>query len=147
MEKKKYLEKTILLVWIIIKLHLIKIRPRCPCCGSRLNENAIDREIDFDDGRDILEQDIGGRGNVSNLGDSTFADNLDIAQYFLDNVNLAKKYLEGILGVQDDTDDTKDITSEDDEDDTTEDDTTEDDTTEDDTTEDDTTEDDTTEDE
>jgi len=120
---------------------LIKIRPRCPCCGSRLNENAIDREIDFDDGRDILEQDIGGRGNVSNLGDSTFADNLDIAQYFLDNVNLAKKYLEGILGVQDDTDDTKDITSEDDEDDTTEDDTTEDDTTEDDTTEDDTTED------
>jgi hypothetical protein len=128
-------------------LPLIKTRPRCPCCGSRLNENAINREIDFDDGRDILEQDIGGRGNVSNLGEYTFADNLDIAQYFLDNVNLAKKYLEGILGVQDDTDDTKDITSEDDEDDTTEDDTTEDDTTEDDTTEDDTTEDDTTEDE
>jgi len=45
-------------------------------------------------------QDIGGRGNVSNLGESTFADNLDIAQYFLDNVNLAKKYLEGILGVK-----------------------------------------------
>ena len=79
---------------------MIKIRPRCPCCGSRLNENAIDREIDFDDGRDILEQDIGGRGNVSNLGEYTFADNLDIAQYFLDNVNLAKKYLEGILGVK-----------------------------------------------
>jgi len=42
---------------------------------------------------DILEQDIGGRGNVSNLGESTFADNLDIAQYFLDNVNLAKNTL------------------------------------------------------
>jgi hypothetical protein len=49
---------------------------------------------------DILEQDIGGRGNVSNLGESTFADNLDITQYFLDNVNLAKKYLEDILGVK-----------------------------------------------
>jgi hypothetical protein len=42
---------------------------------------------------DILEQDIGGRGNVSNLGESTVADNLDIAQYFLDNVNLAKNTL------------------------------------------------------
>ena len=49
---------------------------------------------------DILEQDIGGRENVSNLGESTVADNLDIAQYFLDNVNLAKKYLEDILGVK-----------------------------------------------
>ena len=113
-----------------ITSHLIKTRPRCPCCGTRLNENAIDRVIDFDDGKDVMEQDIGGRGNVSNLGESTFAGYPEIAQYFLDNVNLAKKYLEEILGVQDDT-----------EDDATEDDATEDDATEDDATEDDATED------
>ena len=85
---------------------MIKTRPRCSCCGSRLNEGAINREVDFDDGRDILEQDTGGRWNVLNLGESTFAGYLDIAQYFLDNVNLAKKYLEEILDVNDQANDT-----------------------------------------
>ena len=44
---------------------MLKTRARCPCCGFRLNENALDREIDFTDGRDVIEQDIGGRGNIS----------------------------------------------------------------------------------
>ena len=34
---------------------MLKTRARCPCCGTRLNENALDREIDFTDERDIIE--------------------------------------------------------------------------------------------
>ena len=30
---------------------MLKTRARCPCCGTRLNENALDREIDFTDER------------------------------------------------------------------------------------------------
>jgi len=67
-----------------------------------LNENALNREIDFTDGRDVIEQDIGGRGNISNGGESSFVDYPEIAEYFLENVNLAKEYLEEVLEIDED---------------------------------------------
>jgi len=83
---------------------MLKTRARCPCCGFRLNENALDREIDFTDGRDVIEQDIGGRGNISSGGESSFESYPEIAKYFLENVNLAKEYLEEILGIEESED-------------------------------------------
>jgi hypothetical protein len=51
---------------------MIKTRARCPCCGTRLNENAIDREIDLTDERDVMEQEIGGYGGISSGSTSSF---------------------------------------------------------------------------
>jgi hypothetical protein len=84
---------------------MLKTRARCPCCGFRLNENALDREIDFTDGRDVIEQDIGGRGNISSSGESSFESYPEIARYFLENINLAKAYLEEVLGIDESEDD------------------------------------------
>ncbi len=79
---------------------VLKTRARCPCCGTRLNENALDREIDFTDERDVMEQEIGGYGGISSGSTSSFESYPEIAQYFLENVNLAKEYLEEILEVE-----------------------------------------------
>ena len=83
---------------------MIKTRARCPCCGTRLNENALDREIDFTDERDVMEQEIGGYGGISSGSTSSVENYPEIAQYFLENVNLAKEYLEEILGIEVDVD-------------------------------------------
>ena len=88
---------------------MLKTRARCPCCGTRLNENALDREIDFTDERDVMEQEIGGYGGISSGSTSSFENYPDIAQYFLENVNLAKEYLEGILGIEVDEDEKMDV--------------------------------------
>ena len=88
---------------------MLKTRARCPCCGTRLNENALDREIDFTDERDVMEQEIGGYGGISSGSTSSFENYPDIAQYFLENVNLAKEYLEEILGIEDDEDEEMDV--------------------------------------
>ena len=88
---------------------MLKTRARCPCCGTRLNENAIDREIDFTDERDMIEQEIGGYGGISSGSTSSFENYPKIAQYFLENVNLAKEYLEGILGIEVDEDEEMDV--------------------------------------
>ena len=80
---------------------MLKIRARCPCCGTRLNEEALYRDVDFTDGKDVMEQDIGGRGNITSGAEDTFENYPDIAQYFLDNINEAKEYLEEILGIED----------------------------------------------
>jgi len=80
---------------------MLKTRARCPCCGTRLNENALDREIDLSDERDVMEQEIGGYGGISSGSTSSFENYPEIAQYFLENVNLAKEYLEEILEIED----------------------------------------------
>jgi hypothetical protein len=80
---------------------MLKTRARCPCCGTRLNEEALDREIDLTDERDVMEQEIGGYGGISNGSTSSFENYPEIAQYFLENVNLAKEYLEEILEIED----------------------------------------------
>lgn len=84
----------------ILSKIMLKTRARCPCCGTRLNENALDREIDLDDGRDVMEQEIGGYGGISTGSTSSFENYPQIAQYFLNNINEAKEYLEEILGVE-----------------------------------------------
>ena len=80
---------------------MLKTRARCPCCGTRLNEDALDREIDLTDERDVMEQEIGGYGGISSGSTSSFENYPEIAQYFLENVNLAKEYLEEILEIED----------------------------------------------
>ena len=80
---------------------MLKTRARCPCCGTRLNENALDREIDLTDEQDVMEQEIGGYGGISSGSTSSFENYPEIAQYFLENVNLAKEYLEEILEIED----------------------------------------------
>ena len=80
---------------------MLKTRARCPCCGTRLNEEALDREIDLTDERDVMEQEIGGYGGISSGSTSSFENYPEIAQYFLENVNLAKEYLEEILEIED----------------------------------------------
>jgi len=79
---------------------MLKTRARCLCC-TRLNENALDREIDLTDERDVMEQEIGGYGGISSGSTSSFENYPEIAQYFLENVNLAKEYLEEILEIED----------------------------------------------
>ena len=79
---------------------MLKTRARCPCCGTRLNENALNREIDLTDERDVMEQEIGGYAGISSGSTSSFENYPEIAQYFLENVNLAKEYLEEILDVE-----------------------------------------------
>jgi hypothetical protein len=74
-----------------------------------LNENALDREIDFTDERDVMEQENGGYGGISSGSTSSFENYPDIAQYFLENVNLAKEYLEEILGIEVDEDEEMDV--------------------------------------
>ena len=88
---------------------MLKTRARCPCCGTRLNEEALDREIDLTDERDVMEQEIGGYGGISSGSTSSFENYPEIAQYFLENVNLAKEYLEGILGIEVDEDEKMDV--------------------------------------
>ncbi len=80
---------------------MLKTRARCPCCGTRLNENALDREIDLTDERDVMEQEIGGYGGISSGSTSSFESYPEIARYFLENINLAKAYLEEILEIED----------------------------------------------
>jgi len=79
---------------------MIVTRPRCPVCGTRLNEGALDREIDLQDGNDILEQDIGGRGHVETLNTYDFDE--EYAQAFLDKIEDAREYLREILGIEGD---------------------------------------------
>ena len=74
-----------------------------------MNENALDREIDFADERDVMKQEIGGYGGISSGSTSSFENYPEIAQYFLENVNLAKEYLEGILGIEVDEDEKMDV--------------------------------------
>ena len=81
---------------------MLKTRARCPCCGTRLNENALNREIDLTDERDVMVQEIGGYGGISSGSTSSFENYPEIAQYFLENVNLAKEYLEEILEIDED---------------------------------------------
>ncbi len=52
----------------------------------------------------MIEQDIGGRGNISSGGESSFESYPEITKYFLENVNLAKEYLEEILGIEESED-------------------------------------------
>ncbi|MBS1268284.1 MAG: hypothetical protein MAG458_01013 [Nitrosopumilus sp.] len=85
----------------ILNKIMLKTRARCPCCGTRLNENSLNREIDLDDGQDVMEQEIGGYGGISTGSTSSFEDYPEIAQYFLENINEAKEYLEEILGIED----------------------------------------------
>ncbi|MBT4955195.1 MAG: hypothetical protein HON30_00090, partial [Nitrosopumilus sp.] len=66
-----------------------------------MNEEALDREIDLTDERDVMEQEIGGYGGISSGSTSSFENYPEIAQYFLENVNLAKEYLEEILEIED----------------------------------------------
>ena len=47
-----------------------------------------------------MEQEIGGYGGISSGSTSSFESYPEIAQYFLENVNLAKEYLEEILEVE-----------------------------------------------
>jgi hypothetical protein len=47
-----------------------------------------------------MEQEIGGYGNISST--SSFESYPEIAEYFLENVNLAKEHLEEILEIGDD---------------------------------------------
>jgi len=61
----------------------------------------LDREIDLTDERDVMEQEIGGYGGISSGSTSSFENYPEIAQYFLENVNLAKEYLEEILEIED----------------------------------------------
>ncbi|MEO2201105.1 MAG: hypothetical protein ABGW47_00250 [Nitrosopumilus sp.] len=51
---------------------------------------------------DIIIQDFGSRGNISTSEESSFDWYLEIVQYFLENVNLAKEYLEEVLEIEDD---------------------------------------------
>ena len=44
-----------------------------------LNENALDREIDFADERDVMEQEIGGYGGISSGSTSSFENYPEIA--------------------------------------------------------------------
>ena len=88
----------------ILNKILLKTRARCPCCGFRLNENSLNREIDLDDGQDVMEQEIGGYGGISTSSTSSFENYQEIAQYFLDNINEAKEYLEEILGIEEEFD-------------------------------------------
>ncbi|MBT6397812.1 MAG: hypothetical protein HOK05_05290 [Nitrosopumilus sp.] len=53
------------------------------------------------DERDVMEQEIGGYGGISSGSTSSFENYPEIAQYFLENVNLAKEYLEEILEIED----------------------------------------------
>ena len=85
----------------ILSRIMLKTRARCLCCSTRLNENALDREIDLTDERDVMEQEIGGYGGISSGSTSSFENYPEIAQYFLENVNLAKEYLEEILEIED----------------------------------------------
>jgi len=48
-----------------------------------------------------MEQEIGGYGGISSGSTSSFENYPEIAQYFLENVNLAKEYLEEILEIED----------------------------------------------
>ncbi len=51
-----------------------------------------------------MEQEIGGYGGISSGCTSSLDNYPEIAQYFLENVNLAKEYLEEILGIEVDVD-------------------------------------------
>ena len=57
-------------------------------------------EIDLQDGNDILEQDIGGRGHVETLNTYDFDE--EYAQAFLDKIEDAREYLREILGIEGD---------------------------------------------
>ncbi len=49
-----------------------------------------------------MGQDIGGYGNIISGSTSSFESYSEIAQYFLENINLAKKYLEEVLEIEGD---------------------------------------------
>ena len=75
---------------------MIKIRPKCPVCGTRLNEGVMDRDTELGIGDDIIEQDIGGRGNVSTVNSYDY--DSEHAELFLEKIESATEYLEEILG-------------------------------------------------
>jgi len=77
---------------------MIVTRPRCPACGTRLNEKSVDRDVDLGDGQDVIEQDIGGRGRIATIASYDF-DDYD-AQTFLNKILDAKEYLEEILCIE-----------------------------------------------
>lgn len=79
---------------------MIKARPRCPVCGTRLRDDVLDHEVPLGDGRDIIEQDIGGRGSISTVGGYDFDE--EHAEVFLEKIEKARGYLRGILGIEDD---------------------------------------------
>ena len=79
---------------------MIKARSRCPVCGSRLNGSIMDREIELGDGLDVIDQEIGGRGHVVNLGEHNFDE--EEAKAFLEKVEAAREYLREILGIDED---------------------------------------------
>lgn len=83
-------------------MHLTRIR--CPACGTRLNEGALDREIEFGDGQDVIIQDIGGRGSIQTISKSDFTDDED-TKLLYDKVKAAYEYLSEILGLDDEDDD------------------------------------------
>ena len=78
---------------------MIVSRPRCPVCGTRLNQGSSDRKVELGDGTDVKEQDIGGRARIDNLGSRDFDE--EEAKAFLEKVEAAKEYLRGILGIED----------------------------------------------
>ncbi|MHB8603135.1 MAG: hypothetical protein ACYC6W_11350 [Nitrosotalea sp.] len=82
---------------------MIKARQRCPVCGTRLNGSIVDREIEFGDGMDVLEQMIGGRGHIENLGRHDFDE--EDARAFLEKVEAAREYLREILGMEEEDED------------------------------------------
>ncbi len=78
-------------------------RIRCPACGTRLNEGTLDREIEFGDGKDVIIQNIGGRGSIETISSSDFTDDND-TRILYDKVKAAYEYLSEILGLDDDDD-------------------------------------------
>lgn len=80
-------------------------RIRCPVCGTRLNEGALDREIDLGDGMDVIIQEIGGRGNISTVSSYDFASDDEATEALYQKVKAAYEYLSEILGIEDEEED------------------------------------------
>ena len=78
---------------------MIVSRPRCPVCGTRLNQGSLDREVELGNESDMIEQDIGGRGRIDNLGSRDFDE--EEAKVLLEKVEAAREYLREILGIED----------------------------------------------
>ncbi len=80
---------------------MIMTRPRCPACGTRLNEGTLDREIQLGDGRDVIEQEIGGRGSVATVSSYDFEAGDEHTEILYEKVKEAYEYLSDILGIED----------------------------------------------
>jgi hypothetical protein len=75
-------------------------RIRCPTCGTRLNEGALDRDIDLGDGRDVIIQEIGGRGSIGTVSSYDFASDDEATERLYEKVKAAYEYLSVILGIE-----------------------------------------------